>query len=296
MGPATARGRVASTSGTPAWRASAPTAPSPAPIACDGQGVCKPGVPALICAPYICDPGTNSCAECQSDSQCSEGHQCQNGLCVVPNGGDVGGLCSRDSDCLTGHCADGVCCNTACTGPCVSCALPGHLGTCSPVPVGARDPHGVCVDQGAPSCGHDGTCDGLGGCSLYAGRGDLRRHLFLLWDALEQRRQLRRRGDLPASDAPLLAVRLRSADERLPQLLRHRGRLRAGKAVRERGLRHPGAGGLAPTDAECASGFCAQGACCATKCDGPCSSCALPGTIGTCMPVPNPPDAGACAP
>jgi hypothetical protein len=39
--------------------------------------------------------------------------------------------CTYDSDCTSGHCADGVCCNSACTGNCEACNLAGTEGTCT---------------------------------------------------------------------------------------------------------------------------------------------------------------------
>jgi hypothetical protein len=42
---------------------------------------------------------------------------------------------------------------------------------------------------------------------------------------------------------------------------------------------------------ECASGFCANGVCCDSACDGACESCNQPRTTGQCTPLPNP-DAG----
>jgi hypothetical protein len=48
-----------------------------------------------------------------------------------------GFFCERDADCTTGHCAGGVCCESACDGPCQSCTA-GTTGqphgTCAPVP------------------------------------------------------------------------------------------------------------------------------------------------------------------
>src|SRR4029078_12092771 len=37
---------------------------------------------------------------------------------------------------------------------------------------------------------------------------------------------------------------------------------------------------------ECGSGICVQGTCCRTACAGSCMTCALPGSAGTCKPVP----------
>src|SRR5690606_23974280 len=58
--------------------------------------------------------------------------------------------------CASGYCVDGVCCNSACTGQCEACNLPGQAGVCLPVsgaPVGSRTP---CAGDGV--CG--GVCDG----------------------------------------------------------------------------------------------------------------------------------------
>ena len=79
-----------------------------------------------------------------------------------------GAACGCPGECSSGFCADGVCCNVPCSGGCVSCGLPGRLGTCWPIDQGVPDPRAVCVDKGAPSCGTTGTCDGFGGCEKYA--------------------------------------------------------------------------------------------------------------------------------
>src|SRR5262245_10884339 len=59
-----------------------------------------------------------------------------------PDAGDLPGTlpdgrsCAASSECRSGHCVDGVCCATACTGTCQSCATPGAIGTCLPAEVG----------------------------------------------------------------------------------------------------------------------------------------------------------------
>jgi hypothetical protein len=42
-----------------------------------------------------------------------------------------GGACTTPSQCATGFCASGVCCDTACTSPLEQCNLPGRGGTCA---------------------------------------------------------------------------------------------------------------------------------------------------------------------
>jgi hypothetical protein len=143
------------------WRCAGDLLESPS--LCDGRGACQLG-PLFACAPFRCDPSRNQCfTGCATDEQCTPGSQCRGNSCAPPRGA----VCQHNDECASGFCADGVCCNTACRGPCASCGLPGYLGTCTPVASGAVDPRGVCVDQGAASCGTMGRCDGGGACALY---------------------------------------------------------------------------------------------------------------------------------
>ncbi len=97
-------------------------------------------------ATLSCNSGTKNGAE--TDVDCGGG-----GGCKTPC--SMGKVCKVDTDCGSGHCADGVCCTSACTGACTACNLPGSLGTCSNVAAGASDPV-TCVAPGA--------CDGAGSC------------------------------------------------------------------------------------------------------------------------------------
>jgi hypothetical protein len=133
--------------------------------ACDGAGRCKPGA-TVICVPFSCNPSTGDCYKtCATSSQCTSGHQCVDGSCGTRMKGSP---CEVNADCTSGFCADKICCNVACTGPCVSCNLMGREGTCWPVDVDQADPRGKCRDTGPSTCGQTGQCDGVGGCSLYA--------------------------------------------------------------------------------------------------------------------------------
>lgn len=70
-----------------------------------------------------------------------------------------GESCNPGDICSTTYCAQGVCCDRACTGTCMSCALGDHNGACTPVPYG----------QSGQSCTAAGQfCDGKGGCAKEA--------------------------------------------------------------------------------------------------------------------------------
>jgi hypothetical protein len=80
----------------------------------------------------------------------------------------LGAACKKDSDCWTGLCVDGVCCNAPCTGTCVACDSAGKLGQCLPVPAG-QDPKNQCAPKPRATCKQDGACDGKGACRLWPG-------------------------------------------------------------------------------------------------------------------------------
>ncbi|HVX96975.1 MAG TPA: hypothetical protein VHK47_18815 [Polyangia bacterium] len=139
------------------------------PSACDGQGSCVT-LKEVDCAPYNCaTSGPPACAStCTTGGgECASPAVCVNGSCGPrPKKANSEG-CLLDGDCLSNHCADGVCCNAACTGACVSCNQPGAEGVCQNVPAGKADPHRVCTDAGAATCKTSGLCNGSGACALY---------------------------------------------------------------------------------------------------------------------------------
>ena len=131
---------------------------------CDGAGACGTAA-SDSCGAYMCNAAGDNCrADCASNADCRGGAVCVNGSCGPK---PPGAACAVASDCASGFCVTGVCCATACTGTCRSCAIAGSEGQCIAVPAGA-DPLSQCADEGAASCGHDGACDGAGACRHYA--------------------------------------------------------------------------------------------------------------------------------
>jgi Tol biopolymer transport system component len=83
---------------------------------------------------------------CNGTGSCDE-----SGVCKLGNGSP----CSLSTQCFSGNCIDGVCCNTACAETCQTCSGQGNNGICAAIHDGS-DPGNECVD---------GTCNGSGACT-----------------------------------------------------------------------------------------------------------------------------------
>jgi hypothetical protein len=130
---------------------------------CDGKGACTAG-PTIACAPYACAAGKCKGA-CSSEADCASGSFCAAGGTCTPRK-NLGEGCAAGAECVSNACADGICCDDACTGTCSSCRLADTGkpdGTCAPVKAG-MDSGGECSPSAASTCGQDGRCDGAGGC------------------------------------------------------------------------------------------------------------------------------------
>jgi hypothetical protein len=125
---------------------------------CDDAGACS--MTPQSCAPYLCDG--NACGTgCTDDFDCTnDGYCVQGGTCAYKR--DHGEPCGAARECVTGFCADGRCCSTACDAECDTCSAADGAtadGTCTALPVGT-------------SCGTDLFCTGSGldctGCTTDA--------------------------------------------------------------------------------------------------------------------------------
>ncbi len=155
-----------------------------APYACDGAGHCKLGNGEScaaddecgtgfcvdgICCESACEEPCMLCAgpegtctyfvaeggqDFNADPPCVGDNACDgNGVCLAADGT----LCGADTECISGFCVDGVCCESACETTCMSCDNP--QGTCTSfVPDGDQDPNAV------PPCDGNFHCNGAGAC------------------------------------------------------------------------------------------------------------------------------------
>jgi len=108
---------------------------------CGGSGIC------MTACEYTND--------CYTDYFCANDKFCVNKL-------DLGGDCSdigKDA-CKSGHCSDGLCCDTACDNECEKC---GVNGQCESIRNG-EDPD-TCGNADLRQCDENGVCKGLPGHS-----------------------------------------------------------------------------------------------------------------------------------
>ncbi len=249
---------------------------------CNGSGTCQAATNAS-CGNYVC--GATSCkTSCTTGTDCASGAVCSGGHCVAPQAN--GTHCGGAGDCASGFCVDGVCCESACAGMCAACtnAKTGQAdGLCKPITAGS-DPDSECADDGAASCGHDGTCDGAGACRLYgattvcAGAS--------CNGALEApARMCDGAGTCVAASTMSCGSYMCGATTCMTSCTQNTDCASgyfcsAGSCVM---LEAPGTACVHASD--CASGNCVDGVCCQTACTGACMTCNGAGTAGTCTPA-----------
>jgi hypothetical protein len=128
---------------------------------CDGAGVCS--TPMMrSCAPLVCGANSQCLSTCTMDPDCTTGYFCDTGgACGTKRAN--GTACMRGGECTSGNCVSGLCCDSPCTGTCMTCAS----GICSPLAAGAAAPAGQCPAEDASTCGRNGNCNGQGACQLH---------------------------------------------------------------------------------------------------------------------------------
>jgi hypothetical protein len=89
-------------------------------IAVSWHGVCKQyGMLKILCCSMLC-----FIAACQVERFLSDTQKisCKAGSCGRPEALKLGSLCIEEGTCKSGHCVDGVCCESFCDGTCQGCA------------------------------------------------------------------------------------------------------------------------------------------------------------------------------
>jgi len=213
-------------------------------------------------------------ANCATNAFCDAASKCADDL---PNGQ----MCAGVSQCVSGLCVDGVCCNMACGGLCQACNNGGNEGSCSNVANG-QDPAAECA--GAEFCNGGGACSKamgatcvLGGectsgfcadgvCCNAACSGTCKSCL-----AIETGSANGACGNITASSDP--------ANECAGVLNCAAGGVCASPLAQ---------GAACTVGGECASGPCVDGFCCASACTLTCTACSMVKTgmaNGTCAAV-----------
>lgn len=147
------RGYVARAEGAVCGGPSCREARASGPAACDAEGACV-GEPEPCAGGLVCADAERCREACDGDEDCVGARHCEDGACAED--GALGAPCDRDGECESGACADAVCCDETCAGPCVAC---GDDGRCAPHPEGT-DPERGCLN---------GLCDGAGSCGAVVG-------------------------------------------------------------------------------------------------------------------------------
>ncbi|HEX4341626.1 MAG TPA: MYXO-CTERM sorting domain-containing protein [Polyangiaceae bacterium] len=262
----------------------APTAVATLVEHCDGSGVC-PAPRTQACTPGVC--GKTQCTGCSTNSDCPASNFCRGGVCKPL--ADEGTKCSIDAECSSGHCVDGVCCNSDCTGQCEACNQPSTAGQCLPIPGGMPPAQGRPGCAGADTaCG--GACDGktVRGCT-YPGPGVPCRDADCQNGTATLSAFCDGNGSCPPPSQELCpkgtactgvlcggATDSCTSDGDCNQNAYCAGGVCVGKKI---------AGVTCNTSGECNSGICVDGYCCTQACSGQCQACNVPGSEGTCSPV-----------
>ena len=100
---------------------------------CDGKGTCAAGT-TLDCKGFACSAADGCATTCVNDVDCVAGYCSMTKTCAAKK--IDGSACLGNNECVHGQCVSGVCCETACTGRCLSCAnaeTGAASGLCKPV-------------------------------------------------------------------------------------------------------------------------------------------------------------------
>jgi hypothetical protein len=199
-------------------------------------------------------------------------------------GFENGEACAADLECVSQHCAGGICCSEACNDACSSCRAAdkacGPDGECGPVKSGT-DPRGACRALPSRSCGTTGLCDGEGACALWPAGTEC---------ATCSGQNSFERGEcdgafdcVPSEVVDCDAGSVCGDGDCVPTCFF--SDCPTGLTCNAGGYCVAPTGAACTSALGCASMFCVDGVCCESACDGVCSACNEPGHAGECVVV-----------
>lgn len=244
------------------------------------------------CSTGLCLQG--QCRTCSEDNDCATDTFCTFGHCVADR--VQGDTCTADSQCASGSCADGTCCESACNGTCQACssAKTGVTdGICAPV-LTNTDPDAECTDEGASSCGVNGTgCNGNAvnpGCNLYPyGTTVLNTNCASPYHS-ELKAYCDGNGQVLGGEVVHCGTNTCNKNTGLCNTgCTQDAECEPGNFCKNAACVPPmQKGGSCSADNECAGGSCVDGVCCDSTCDQGCFSCSAKltgGNDGECLPT-----------
>jgi hypothetical protein len=196
----------------------------------------------------------------------------------------LGAPCPSGEACASGHCSDGVCCNSACREACVACDHAGNAGTCLPLADGEspRAGHAVCPASAASSCGPDGRCDWKGACRSWPAGTVCKDALCETSSNLYTPPAACDGKGACVASAPLACAPYRCAGNACRTFCDKDDHCVPGAFCVNASCGLKGLGASCTVDNECASTHCVDGVCCASACSDQCRACNLPGSLGAC--------------
>ncbi|MBK7580869.1 MAG: hypothetical protein IPI67_11745 [Myxococcales bacterium] len=201
---------------------------------------------------------------------------------------NFGCACSSTTPCLVGSCVDGVCCKTACTGPCQACSAAvkgsGANGECGPVADGS-DPGNDCATQPASTCGTIGSCNGAGACRLYAAGTECSAGNCSQPTVGVPPSTCNGSGTCVTPPPVSCTAGYACVGTTCKTSCSSTTDCASGFSCKNGECKKKANGDGCADGAECTSGFCVDTVCCDQDCTGQCEACNQTGTPGLCVPV-----------
>jgi hypothetical protein len=200
----------------------------------------------------------------------------------------LGAPCGAGTECGSGSCADGVCCQSACTGVCEACNLPLATGVCTSIPNGGDPPaaRAGCPTMPQAGCLTDGKCDGLGACRRWNNVVCAAARCDSATNTVTQESRCDGAGACtPGSSATCAPFLCSPGGTACLASCSSSTQCTSGNTCNGGSCGPKPIGSPCAASAECASILCVDGFCCDGACTGSCEACDTAAAPGHCSPV-----------